>query len=172
MYQILGACFVVFACSVFSRKIVTKQKMGWKAVEELSHLLTEFNHGISFQLETLPNLITRLSSEKSPWAQGFIQELYAGLQSEDYPLLQDVWSRATHTYAKNVFLPKEAEQILYDVGKYVGQMDVEIETSRLSLGAAKLNHLLDTWKKNSAKTCKTINSLGILLGIFIVIILI
>ncbi len=170
MIKFMGAFLVVFACTAWGYMHNFKERNSICAVRELSKLFSEIARGISFRLEPLPQVIGRLSNEDKPPAALFLHRLNEALAVGDMPF-ETLWQEVASHFAKETLLPARATEIMQSVGVHLGKMDYEVEVARLSEGTKELKALEEELEKNNAKTEKTVRSLGVLLGLFIVIIL-
>ncbi|MBR5236411.1 MAG: stage III sporulation protein AB [Clostridia bacterium] len=170
MTKFIGAFLVVFACTTWGYMHNFKERNTISAIRELSMLFSEIARSISFRLEPLTQVIHRLASEKRSAAALFLHQLDDGLSIGDMPF-DALWQKAASFFAKETHLPDQAAEILQSVGMHLGKMDYEAEVNRLTEAAKELKTLEEEMKKNNLKTEKTVKSLGVLLGLFIVIIL-
>ncbi|MGN1059043.1 MAG: stage III sporulation protein AB [Clostridia bacterium] len=172
MLKLFGALLIIFSCSAFAVQYVIRRQDGLKAVRELRALVSELARAISFRLEPLPDLIRRLAAEDNPPAAGFIRRLEIGIGDGEHRPLGDIWDEALAAFSDETHLPEQAKQLMRSLGARLGQMDFETETARLSEADDQLKALLSELEADSGKTEKTVKSLGVLLGILIVIIFI
>ncbi len=172
MTTLIGAFLIIGSCFALAVKSVQKQRERLWAVEDFSKLLYEMARTINFQLEPLPQILNRISQEDNPPVSGFLQEIKRAVQKDAHCPIDGLWQQALESFSKNKNLPEKAYRILKALGTQVGKMDMETETNRLKVAAKELHALYAELEKNTTKTEKLTKSLGIVLGISIVILLI
>lgn len=169
MLKLIGAIFVICACSALSLKHIIKKHRTILALRELTDTLAEIKRAISFSLEPLPSIISRLSKEASANANAFIHHLNH-LTEEGEPIpLGTSWKQAFEEFAREYALPGQTKNIMNTLGDSLGKMDSETERDRLAEAILHLTKLADTAETEHRKNEKMIKSLGVILGIFIVI---
>ncbi len=172
MLKLLGAMLVIGSCFAFAVKTVQKRRESLKALKELHRLLTELAQQIAFSLEPLPSLLNRLEKDEAAPAPEFLQRIKTFLTKDEKKPLSEIWQMALEGYAKEKRLPEKGVKLMKLLGTSLGQMDVETELNRLNCSADALKQLLEDMEKEQAKTEKTTETIGVLLGISIVIFLI
>ncbi|MBQ2696287.1 MAG: stage III sporulation protein AB [Clostridia bacterium] len=171
MLKLLGALLVIAACTAFGIKSVMKKRDTIKALKELRSALSEIARAINFQLDPLPEVISRLHKEQFSEADSFISQLHTNVQNSENEPFSQLWEHTIKLFSKEKELPIQAESLLLSLGESLGKMDYETELSRLKEGQASLSELIDETEQNYGKTEKMTKSLSIILGIFIVILL-
>ena len=172
MLKLLGAMLVIGSCFAFAVKIVQKRRDSLMALRELHRLLIDLAQQIAFSLEPLPNLLQSLGKEDHAPAPEFLQRIKASLSADEKKPLSEIWQMALEDYAKEKRLPEKGVKLMKLLGASLGQMDAETEISRLNCSADALKQLAQDMEKEQAKTEKTTETIGVLLGISIVIFLI
>ena len=126
---------------------------------------------ITFRLEPLPQLLKRLSCEENKSAPSFAKQLDRVTEQDKHRPLKDIWQEALSQYATENKLPGKAISILRSLGDHLGEADFETETARLQAGAKAMQELHHSLEQDKIKTEKLTRSLGVLLGLSIVILL-
>ncbi len=172
MTTFIGALLIIGSCFALAVKSVQKQRERLWTIEDFSKLLFEIARTIDFQLEPLPQILNRIALEESPPVPSFLQDIKTAIQNDAHCPIDSIWQQALESFSKNKNLPEKAYRILKALGTHLGKMDIETETNRLKAAAKELKILYADLEKNSSKTEKLTQSLGIVLGISIVILLI
>ncbi len=172
MIKFLGALLVISACTLLGMTSVLKKRKTHRALCELENSLKEMAHAIEFSLAPLPNVICHLAKEQFADPQGFLNKLTKEMASEKKLPLSCAWQTITHRFAEENALPASALSLMLSLGETLGKMDYETETNRLLKAANILSEQAKDMELNREKTEKTVKSLGVILGIFIVIILV
>ena len=85
--------------------------------------------------------------------------------------LPELWQKALSDFSHQHHLPQKAFSIASAIGENLGKMDYETEVNRLNTGHSALTELFKNISQSYEKTEKMTKSLGVILGIFIVILL-
>ncbi len=170
MLKLTGALLVILACSALALKHINKKRYMLLALGEMAETLKSIAQAIGFQLEPLPHIVETLSREQEDKPGAFIQHLKRYIQNNNLPF-SAVWQRALCDFYNENTLPQQAKTILEDVGMHLGKADATTEESRLLSAAEHITTLCKTIEKEHQKTEKMTQSLGVILGIFIVILL-
>ncbi len=172
MLKLLGAMLIITACTALGIKSVTKNRKTLKIIEELSSALLEMARAINFRLDPLPDVIHRLSREQFSDKDTFISQLSCQIEENPEKSLPELWQNVLHNFSQEHSLPQKATSIMSTIGEGIGKMDYETEIHRLTSGHESLTDLLTKMSQAHEKTEKMTKSLGVILGIFIVILLI
>lgn len=172
MIKFLGALLIIFACTLLGMTSVLKKRKTQRALFELENSLKEMAHAIEFSLAPLPDVICHLAKEQFTDPQGFLSNLTKEMALENNLTLSQVWQAVSHRFAEENALPNTALSLMLSLGETLGKMDYETETNRLLKAAEILSEQAKDMEVNREKTEKAVKSLGVILGIFIVIILV
>jgi len=171
MVRFLGATLIVAACSLLAYNQILKKKAAITAACELRDLLIQISQHISFSLEPLPELIHRLFKEGRQAEDSFLAKLSATLCETENLSFSPAWSRALQEFLDAKGRIGQTESYLLRLGETMGTMDSATERARLQEVAEVVEKQIQEEKKSLAQTEKTTKSLGILCGVFIVLLL-
>lgn len=172
MIKFLGAMLVILACTLLGMTSVLKKRKTQHALCELENSLKEMANAIEFSLAPLPDVICRLTKEQFTDPQGFLNKLTKEMSTEKNLSLSCAWQTITHRFAEENALPTSTISLMLSLGETLGKMDYETEINRLLKAAKTLSEQAKDMELNREKTEKAVKSLGVILGIFIVIILV
>ena len=88
--------------------------------------------------------------------------------------LQEIWSQETEAMAasdKNLPLTKEDLEQLKALGEHLGYLDVDMQERTLLLYLEQLDMTIDYLQKHRQEKCRLYTSLGVMGGIFLVIVM-
>ncbi len=171
MFKLIGALCITGSCCAFAAQHILTKRKALGAVRSLRDLFREMERMITFQLIPLPDIIHQLLQGGQTSALLFLQPLELALTGDGPLSLSEAWPIALKAFRDETGLPEKAYAIAAALGQKLGQMDCETERERLLLAASDLNELLTALETEAEKTEKITQSLGILLGIGIVILL-
>lgn len=169
MSKLWGAAIIISACGICSMHLISRRKTARLVLLQFSYLLSELSRSIGYNLEPLPAFFARKEQDAPPPISGFLKTVAANL-NEGQPL-SIVWQNALSSFAAEKNLPPEALRMLAAVSD-MGQTDFESEKNRSESLALDLKELAAELEKEAAPFEKACKTLGLLLGVFIVIILV
>jgi len=167
MFKLFGSMLVIGSCFAFALNAVKIKQKQIHSIKELYSFLTDLSQEIAFRLEPLPQLLNRLSQEEN----SFAFSLNSIAEQDAHRPFRDIWQEALSLYTIGNKLPDKAFKLLQALGDHLGEADFETETTRLQNAAKQLYALCNSLEENQTKAEKLTKSLGILLGISIVILL-
>ncbi|QXM06014.1 stage III sporulation protein SpoIIIAB [Crassaminicella indica] len=173
----------MFAKIIFSSVIIISTAaigyiLSYQYVQRLQQLKNLY---LSFQLlETeiiyasnpLPTAMERVAIKSNKSINKIFTDTYKILSSKMGYSIEEAWNTAIYRNIKNMSLDKEDQDILIDFGKNLGCTDKENQLKNFQLiylQLEKQQQLAEELKMKNGKLCK---SLGILIGLSIVIIFI
>lgn len=169
MIKFWGATLVIFACFSLALKHIIKKQNTIAALKNTAETLQNIARAIGFQLEPLPRIIKTLAHEQANSQDSFIQHLNRSAQGN--LLFADAWQQALCDFCCENAIPAPAKTILEDVGMHIGKADAKTEELRLVSAAERITALCNEAEEEHKKTEKMTQSLGVIAGIFIVILL-
>ncbi len=171
MIRFLGAVLIVSACSLLAYNQVLKKKTAIAAACELRDLLICLSQHISFSLEPLPDLIHRLFKEGAKAEDSFLARLSVALCETDNLSFSRAWSRTLQEFLDAKGRIGQTESHLLRLGETMGTMDGATEYARLQEVVKVMEMQIQEEKESLAQIEKTTKSLGVLCGVFIVLLL-
>lgn len=169
MFQLLGAVFVIFSCTAFAFQSIIKRRAAQNAMEELRDMLISLKQHINFSLEPLPDLILRLDQEGTKENQIFLHALATEIHNNPHHPLGDHWEKTLQCFSAEKNLSQRVTQIMHALGQSLGKLDYASETERMKAACEMLDECIKKDSDTLERSEKTVKSLGVLLGIFIVI---
>lgn len=144
-------------------------------VQQLRYIL----HGLQlletevlYSSNTLLEAMRRVGERSHPSVGGIFLETYKSLYNREGISLAEAWARAVETQSVRTSLEKMDKEVLIDFGKGLGLSDKENQKKIFQLTMLEIQkqqQAADDLKSKNEKMCK---SLGVLIGIGIVIVLI
>ncbi len=172
MIKLIGAILVISACTALGIKHVLKKRESLSALIQLRNLITEIARAIGFQPEPLPDILRKIKKQVQQEESTFLNDLIQNIDTDPSGRMSILWQNALDSFAQEKDLPPEAKKIVAMLGDALGKSDLSTELHRLSQTSDSLTSLYEELEENRDKTEKMVKSLGILLGICIVILLV
>ena len=157
-------CLIFLACSgigiLYSKKYTNREK----ELKEMKNALSLFKTKLRYTYETVPEIFTQIAEKvKEPIASIF----YTAANNMQETLASDAWIETIEKSENN--LKEEDKTILKDLGKLLGQTDVEGQLSSIELVTNFLDKQIEEAIVEKQKSEKLYRTLGITTGLGFVI---
>ncbi|QZY56967.1 stage III sporulation protein SpoIIIAB [Crassaminicella profunda] len=127
---------------------------------------------ILYASNALPIAMKRVGKKSSKKISTIFTDTYKILYSKMGYSIEEAWSKAIDQNIKNLSLNKEDQEILIDFGKNLGFTDKENQLKNFQLIYLRLKKQQEHAEQLKIKNGKLCKSLGILIGLAIVIVFI
>lgn len=166
------ACFVVlFGCGALGIVLSGKFKSRVIQLKELQNVMTQLEFDIDFLNITLDESFERISRNIESPLKSVILYVSDRLKKNPGADMQRLWSRAISKYRYDLALSKEDTGILVDFAKTLGEGNREKEKNNIKLAQMRIKMALEQACTEADKNVKMYRGLGLLAGVFIVIVL-
>ena len=159
VFKILGCVLIILSCSAFgvdkSREISAHRK----ELEELQRIFTLIQTKLEYIKMPMEELLGSMNEE---WLLKIAKELKT-VQGKTF---QEIWQTNISRYYQNSFLTKSELEELKQIGKHISRP----EAIRLYL--LQLEEAIKDTREEEKEKKKLYQSMGILIGVFIVLVLI
>lgn len=170
--KLLGMIFVLISCSgmglIFSMIYITRINQ----LKDFEHAMILLKNEINFSLtplsEALENISRRLNGEIS----SFFNKIACLLNESSGQRIENIEDQTLFEYLQNTCLNKTDQLKIIEFIKKLGQMDKESQINHIDIHVNNLKHELEIISKDEQKNYKMYKTLGILSGIFIVVLFI
>ncbi|MFB4166440.1 stage III sporulation protein SpoIIIAB [Virgibacillus sp. JSM 102003] len=152
----------------FSRKLNARPKH----IRQLKNALQILEAEILYSQLTLQDAFQTIAKQIPDPARSFFHRLSRTLVNEKGVDLYNVWDNQVNKLLKESALGTNEEEILKQFGRTLGQHDFEQQKKHIHLTIKHLDRELEEARDNQYKYSKMAKSLGLLCGIFIVLLLI
>ena len=138
-----------------------------KELKEIKKALNMFVTKIRYTYETIPEIFRQISSKTETSISNVF--LIASTNMENMQA-SDAWENALKTI--NTSLNKDDINVLNDLGKLLGRVDLEGQISQIKLVDKFIDEQIENAEEEKKKYVKLYKSLGITIGLALVIIFI
>lgn len=158
MLRVIGCVLVIMACSSMGFEKSKELSVHRKQLEELQRIFTLIQTKIEYIKIPFDELFVNMDSE---WLNAISKELKQHKKS-----FKEIWISSIETHFKESFLTKSELEELKQIGKNISHP----EAIRLYL--IQLDNAIQTTREEEKEKKKLYQSMGIMAGIFLVIMLI
>ncbi|KXG76792.1 stage III sporulation protein SpoIIIAB [Thermotalea metallivorans] len=169
MVKLMISAVIVLSASligyILSYNYVQRPKQIKNLILSLQLLETE----ILYMLTPLPQALKKIGSKGNTELAGIFKEAGSLLETRRGYDIEDAWQQAIEQKIRFTSLSEEDKEILIDFGKNLGSIDRENQIKNFNFIYAQLKKQQQTAEELRAKNEKMYRSLGVLLGLAIVI---
>lgn len=158
---------LLFSSSYIGILVSKKYQNRVKELKEIKSLLTIFSTKIKLTYEPIPQIFEEIGNKENSNISYIFK--IAAKQMKELPA-GEAWNKAVET--KNTNLKKEDIEVLKGLSSLLGKVDLEGQVNEIELVDTFLNSQIEKAEEESKKNVKMYKTLGITLGLAMVIVLI
>lgn len=166
MLRILGGILVIISCLGIGLEKSESLTRHREELEELQRIFTNIRTELEYMRTPIDELFYKLQKKFNGANQNWLIELSKSKSALGKNTFNDIWVSSIDTHFKESFLTKSELEELKHIGKHLSQP----EAIRLYL--IQLENSIQTTREEEKEKKKLYQSMGILVGIFLVLVLI
>lgn len=167
-YKWIGAVFIITGCSFAGLLMALNVKRESEALKTLSSAFAFMIHELTCRLTCLPELCRKVSQTES----GCVSRFFATLSQElDGQVAPDVSSCVCVAVSKTEKLPEKTKALLLEMGKSLGQFDLNEQVSALRLLQIECAESCAKVDADKAQRLRNYETLGLCAGAALAILL-
>lgn len=165
MQKIVGSMIVIAVCTALGFEKSNELSMHLNALEELKKLFVLLRSEVQYTKAPFAELFLKISRKMDGVYREWLLRLSKDLEKHEKGTLQEVWKVSVYEYLEESRLTKEELEELCRVGNSLGYLEtIELYINQLDFSIEKAREELKSKKK-------LYQSMGIMCGIFLVIVL-
>ncbi|WP_430785334.1 stage III sporulation protein SpoIIIAB [Virgibacillus flavescens] len=142
-----------------------------RIIRQFKNALQILEAEILYSQLTLRDAFANIASQMPKPTKLFFQNMTSQLD-ENTTDLYSIWSHHVEEFSKQFAIGKNEKEILNQFGRTLGQHDFTQQQKHIQLAAHHLDRELEEARINELKYSKMAKSLGVLVGLFIVLLII
>ena len=169
--SIITSLIIIFGCAYIGITYASKYEI---AVSQISCFINAFKmleFDISFLRLPLCETFERISKSQKGTVKKVFEYMSKELSDKKIDNAGDLFKASLNRYSKELLFGDEVKNTLYDFSENMGCMDVENEIVNIKAACVKLKYFEEEARESAKKNVKMCRGLGLLAGIFIVIVL-
>lgn len=170
MFKLIGFLMILGGCTGISLYIVERNSMRIRLLEEWEEVLFYLQGEISYSASSLTELIYRLSFGKRVM-KPFWKEMERALYEKEGGSFGEIWKKTLDADAMTGYLKEKEKEILYSIGRNLGQTDRDTQLHTIQVFQKRLHHILEiaqTEFRQKQKVCMVVGiTAGLMLGILL-----
>lgn len=165
MQKIIGSIVVVLACTGIGYEKSREMQLHVKELEELKRVFTLLRSEIYYTKAPFSVVFAKIGNKVEGLYGTWLQELSYDLEQRDRGMFQEIWEQSIHKHFDRNTLKKDERKGLCALGASLGYLET------IDLYLEQLNLTIQTTREETASKKKLYQSMGVMGGIFLVIVL-
>ena len=166
MFKVIGGMLIIFACAAFGVEKSRELSIHRRELEELQRIFMNIQTELEYIKTPIGELFMKLQKKVEGSCRVWLDFLVQNLTLCKWTSFEEVWTTSIDTYFKQSLLTKSELEELKQIGKHISRP----EAIRLYL--IQLENAIQTTREEEKEKKKLYQSMGILTGIFLVLVLI
>ncbi len=171
MIKLTGALLVISSCTALGFYFSNELKTRINDLKELKKLLILLRGDIEFANTPLPEAVQTLSKRHNGTYKEFLKKISQQLLELKGESFASIWKQGVKDHLLHTSLVKEDYLLLNQLGESIGYLDKSMQINTLDLYLEQIDGTINELSKVVKDRTHLYNSLGIMGGIFITIIL-
>lgn len=171
IFKLIGALLVIFSSGAMGFYFSNELKSRIHDLKELKKIIILLRGDIQYANTPLPEAVQALSKRHSGGYKKFLHNVGKRLLELNGVSFSVIWNEAAQQYLQNTSLVKEDFELLNQLGESIGYLDKNMQINTLDLYLAQVEEKIGELSQTVKEKSYLYNSLGLMGGIFITIIL-
>lgn len=169
--KIIGCILVILSSAGMGLFFSNEMKCRIEDLKELRKLIVLLRGDIRYSSTPLPEAISVIARRHKGCFEAFFSKVSSRLNELSGVTFSDVWKEAAENELTNTSLNKKDKSQLIHFGDNLGYLDKDMQMNTLDLYLAQLEDEIQELTKTVKEKAYLYNSLGIMGGIFIAIVM-
>jgi len=170
--KIIGCVLILGSCTGMGWYFSNELKMRIKDLKDLKKLIYLLRGDIRYASTPLPEAVQALSIRHEGKYKEFLTTISNKLQELGGISFYEIWKEAATKELDKTSLNKKDVGSLIQLGETLGYLDKDMQMNTLNLYISSLEEEIEELSKNVKEKSYLYNSLGVMGGIFITIVMI
>jgi len=170
--KIIGCILVIGSSTGIGFFFSSEMKCRIENLKELKKLFGLLRGDIRYANTPLPEAISAIHRRQGGNFEPFFQYVSEKLQELSGLTFSDIWKTATELELANTALTKKDKLNLVHFGENLGYLDKDMQMNTLDLYLSQLEEEITELSKSVKEKSYLYNSLGIMAGVFITIVMV
>ena len=166
MLKIIGSLLIIATCTAIGFQKSRELGQHVKELEELRHVFSMFQSELNYMKITFEELFCDVQRKTTGHYNLWLNDLSEKLRERGKGTFDTIWTTSIETHFKETHLTKEELQGLKQIGKNLSSPDA------ISLYLEELSISIQRTREEEKSKKKLYQSMGIMAGIFLVIVLV
>ncbi len=170
--KLAGSILIILATSLIGAGMAVNLERQYEELKYIRQLLYQLQSEIKYSRSFLSEAFRSISQSAQAPYDKWMRELSLKLEQKSEGSLGGIWCESIDTYLKELKIATKQKEQLKDLGNYLGNVDADIQIKHIDMLCIQLELKMNEMRKELEEKKKLCRCLGVMSGIFIVIILI
>lgn len=166
MFKIAGSFLVILSCAMIGYEKANEVTKHRKELEELQKVFVMMQTELKYMKTPFGELFSKLQCKTDGNVREWLNDMANALNTFQQGTLEDIWNTSVDNHLQESFLTREELNELKQVGKHISH------TEALDLFLIQIELLIQHTREEEKTKKKMYQSMGIMMGIFLVIMLV
>lgn len=171
MVKLTGAILVIASCSFLGFYFSLELKTRIDDLKELKKIIILLRGDIQYANTPLPEAVQALSKRHKGKYKMFLKNISSRLLELNGKSFAEIWKEGVARDLLESSLSKEDFELINQLGESIGYLDKKMQINTLDLYLEEIEEIIEDLSQTVKEKTHMYNSLGIMGGIFIIIIL-
>jgi stage III sporulation protein AB len=171
VFKIIGCIMVIASSTGMGLFFSNEMKCRIEDLKDLKKMISLLRGDIRYANTPLPEAISSIARRHNGSFESFFSSVSSKLHELSGLTFSDIWKDAVEKELMNTSLTKKDKQLLIQFGENLGYLDKDMQINTLDLYISQLEDEINEISKTAKEKTYLYNSLGIMAGIFITIIM-
>lgn len=171
MLKFIGASLIISSCSALGFYFSYELKTRIANLKDLKKLLILLRGDIQYANTPLPEAVQALAKRHDGTYKNFLNNISSCLMELNGESFASIWKEGVKKDLLHTSLMKEDYALLNQLGESIGYLDKNMQINTLDLYLEQIEVAIDGLSQSVKEKTHLYNSLGVMGGIFITIIL-
>lgn len=167
-----GVCLVIFAASAYGMMMGKELKARLSELKELKKIMFLFKSEIAYGKTPIFEAAQNISGRCSPFFKKIFEDFCECEKLEKNKMIDEIWKEVMSKGFLNSHLSRQEQNSFIEVGKSLGLMNSDTQEKTIDIYLSELSVSIEELEKTVPAKVKMYNSLGVMLGVIITIIMI
>lgn len=172
MIPIVGSVFVIVGCSAIGMRMVKRMKNRIWEMYQMRYYLLVLRGEIKYGKRNLVECFRELEKKSKGCWHGFFENLVKELEGEKQSRLADIWEKSMKMQLYESCLREEQKKEWLQLGQNLGYLDTEMQIAWINVCEERILDNIRKEKEQYNGQAKLYQTLGVMCGVFLVIVLI
>lgn len=172
MLRLIVCGTIIAGCGYLGLILADRYKRRVAELEDLQNILSELEFDIGFMNLPIGEALVRCSDAANGGIRDVMMYVCDRLSEDRCRDMHSLWKRALDRFGQELCLTQDDQKILIDFAKNLGSGDCANEINNIKMASARLAVAESDARELAKQNVKMYRGLGLLAGIFIVIVLI
>lgn len=172
LLKIVGSMCIICACAMIGIYFSQIQQIRKRELGSIKKALMLLKSQIEYSCEALPEALHSIALRSEEPVKTIFTNIYTQLMMKNGDSISQVWTRCLKMHESKMKLSKEDIENIIAFGKTLGYLDKSQQISNINISVDYINQTVECIDQKSEKDTKMYQSLGVLGGILLAVLLI